>query len=323
MKDYNKVDVQHVARYTDWPKTKLRDFLVMELYPQKRDWKQVFLIGSLVLSIGLFGLGIVFFFAYNWQDLHKFAKLSLIGALVVVPTCVVLFSRYSILIKQLSLTLACLMIGVFFAVFGQIYQTGANAYDFFLAWAVFSLLWVVANRFLPLWILYFFLLNTTLYFYFLQILPSIDFNIKTLCFLLLNAIPVVFDFVWLRTMGKKVHKIFSFIFSGITAGVSTLIWVYFIADSHVNNVSLSVVISLVLSLCFFVFLYKLLMFYRQIFYLVLLSISLLFIECTFFIRIFPSEIYLFFGVFMVIGHIALTIYLIKELQKKWNNESTT
>lgn len=323
MKEYNKVDVQHVARYTDWPKSKLREFLVTELYPQKKDWKQVFLTGSLVLSIGLFGLGVVFFFAYNWQDLHKFAKLSLIGALVVVPTGVALFSKYSVFIKQLCLTLACLMIGVFFAVFGQIYQTGANAYDFFLAWAVFSLLWVVANRFLPLWILYFFLLNATLYFYFLQILPSIDFNIKTLCFLLLNAIPVVFDFVWLRFTGKKVHKIFSFIFSGISTGVSTLILGYFIADSHLNSASWSLWVSLLLSLCFFGFLYKLLMFYRQLFYLVLLSIGLLVLECTFLMRFFMSEIYLIFGVFMVIGHIALTIYLIKELQKKWNNESTT
>ena len=45
---------------------------------------------------------------------------------------------------------ATFLIGTLFAVFGQIYQTGADAYDLFLGWTLFTILWAVAIRFAPL-----------------------------------------------------------------------------------------------------------------------------------------------------------------------------
>src|SRR5690606_14311902 len=58
-----------------------------------------------------------------------------------------------------------ILVGVLFAVFGQIYQTGANAYDFFLAWTAFVTLWVIVANFTPLWLLYLILINTTFILY--------------------------------------------------------------------------------------------------------------------------------------------------------------
>ena len=62
-----------------------------------------------------------------------------------------------------------MLVGVLFAVYGQIYQTGANAYDFFLAWTVFVTLWVVVSNFAPLWLIYIALANTTFILYSQQV----------------------------------------------------------------------------------------------------------------------------------------------------------
>ncbi|WP_315814113.1 hypothetical protein [Paraflavitalea speifideaquila] len=45
------------------------------------------------------------------------------------------------------LTAAAVLLGVLMAVFGQVYQTGANAYDLFLSWTIAITLWVVIANF--------------------------------------------------------------------------------------------------------------------------------------------------------------------------------
>jgi len=60
-------------------------------------------------------------------------------------------------------------VGVLFAVYGQIYQTGANAYDFFLGWTIFITLWAIVSNFAPLWLIYIVLINTTFILYSQQV----------------------------------------------------------------------------------------------------------------------------------------------------------
>lgn len=54
------------------------------------------------------------------------------------------------------------MVGVFMAVFGQIYQTGADSYTLFLTWAIMILPWVIMAQFLPLWVLWLVVANLAL-----------------------------------------------------------------------------------------------------------------------------------------------------------------
>lgn len=66
-------------------------------------------------------------------------------------------------------------IGLFFVgqillVFGQIYQTGANAYDLFFGWAVFSVLLVAISGSSVVWFLWILLLNITFDLYWEQVL---------------------------------------------------------------------------------------------------------------------------------------------------------
>ncbi len=62
------------------------------------------------------------------------------------------------------------VVGVLFAVFGQIYQTGANAYDFFLGWTAFISLWVIIANYSPLWLVFVVLINTTFILYTQQVI---------------------------------------------------------------------------------------------------------------------------------------------------------
>jgi hypothetical protein len=114
-----------------WPVASLQATLDKEIYADRNSWHKF--IKGLILSLGLgfFVAGVVFFFAFNWEQLHRFAKLGLVQAVFLVLAGLAWVLRKSVLLHRLLLTAAAVMIGVIFAVFGQIYQTGANAYDFF------------------------------------------------------------------------------------------------------------------------------------------------------------------------------------------------
>lgn len=48
------------------------------LYANKRQWNQFLSIFLLAAGIGFTVTGIIFFFAYNWDELPKFAKLGMV-----------------------------------------------------------------------------------------------------------------------------------------------------------------------------------------------------------------------------------------------------
>ena len=98
------------------------------LYANKRQWNQFLSIFLLAAGIGFTVTGIIFFFAYNWDELPKFAKLGMVEVLLATSVLLAVFTRWSTLVKQVLLTGATFLTGTLFAVFGQIYQTGADAY---------------------------------------------------------------------------------------------------------------------------------------------------------------------------------------------------
>lgn len=164
-------DIHIVARNSDWSPDGIDRSLKENVYPRPSDWIEFLKWTCLALGVAMTTAGVVFFFAYNWQDLDKFVKIGLIGGIIcILIGSSVLYKGESIITKAL-LTAACLMTGVLFAVFGQIYQTGANAFDFFLAWSIFSLPWVLVARFHILWLFWVGLLNVTLFFYLKQVSP--------------------------------------------------------------------------------------------------------------------------------------------------------
>ena len=126
--------------------------------------------------------GIIFFFAYNWAALGKFIKFGLIEAGIIV--CIVgshLRERTQLGGKVLLLG-GAVLVGVFLAVYGQTYQTGADAFGLFIIWAMLILGWVIVSEFDALWLVWLMLLNTGAILYWQQVgYPSRQISFEYLC----------------------------------------------------------------------------------------------------------------------------------------------
>ncbi|MCE7870247.1 DUF2157 domain-containing protein [bacterium CPR1] len=117
--------------------------------PSAEDWRS-FLdralagLGALLLLAGVF-----FFFAYNWRDLSRLARLGLLQGLIAV---LFLAGRRESLAGRVCLAAASTLIGALLAVYGQAYQTGADSYLLFTTWALLAIPWVAAAGLSPLWL---------------------------------------------------------------------------------------------------------------------------------------------------------------------------
>ena len=119
---------------------------------------------SLVLA------GVLYFFAWNWADLGHFTKFALIEAGIVV--CVIATWKLGMdsAAGKAALFAAGFLVGTLFAVYGQVYQTGADPYGLFLAWALLVLPWALIGRQQGLWVLWIVLINLAVIMYWTQVL---------------------------------------------------------------------------------------------------------------------------------------------------------
>ena len=136
------------------------------VFPGAKDWERF--IGQLLLWLGALSVsvGIVFFIAFNWDALGKFGKFSLIEGLLILSILPLARVDLHTRIGQLSLLGASIIVGALLALFGQVYQTGADTWQLFATWGVLILPWAVLGRFEPLWILWIGVLNVAIVLYF-------------------------------------------------------------------------------------------------------------------------------------------------------------
>jgi uncharacterized membrane protein len=132
------------------------------VYPGTTAWMHFLRYVLLAMGLGFLLAGIVFFFAYNWADMHRYAKLGIVAGLLLMSVLISLSGQLLLRVRRWFLLAATILTGTLISVYGQIYQTGADTFDFFLAWTTFSLCWAVAARFPLLWLGYISLLNITL-----------------------------------------------------------------------------------------------------------------------------------------------------------------
>ena len=130
--------------------------------PSRSDWRSF--LGHLTLWLGTVALAaaIIFFFAFNWDDLGRFAKFGLVEAAIVAALLACWRVDLDGMIGKALLVLLSLLVGALLALSGQIYQTGADTYELFAWWAVLILPWVLVSRFSPLWLVWLFILNLAL-----------------------------------------------------------------------------------------------------------------------------------------------------------------
>lgn len=297
------------------------------LYANKKEWNRFLSIFLLAVGIGFTVSGIIFFFAYNWNDLPKFAKLGIVEVLLVSSVLLTVFTRWSRIVKQILLTGATFLIGTLFAVFGQIYQTGADAYDLFLGWTLFTILWAVAARFAPLWLTFIGLLCTTIWLYNIQIASRGSWEM----ILLANAVTwicalatVITEWMSIKGSLNKQNRWFVSLLSLATIVHTCYLMMAAIADASFLMTSAiceekTIIVTLISTILIFSaglwFGWK----EKNLFYLAVIPFATLMILLTAFIchsDLRDVNLFFFSGI-MVITGTTLLIYIILQLKKKW------
>lgn len=151
-----------------------RALQLAQLRPDRNDWRRW--LDRFLAAVGalLILAGIAAFFAWNWADLHRMAKLALIEAAIVAAVLLAWRLKIDSTAGRAALFGAAFLVGVLLAVFGQAYQTGADPYGLFLAWAVLVLPWALVGRQAGLWLLMVVLLDLSLILYWTQVLHPPD-----------------------------------------------------------------------------------------------------------------------------------------------------
>jgi len=145
-----------------------REFAILRaaaIIPAPAQWRAF--LGQISLWLGTIALAaaVIFFFAFNWDDLSRLAKFGLVEAAILVALLACWRLDLDGMAGKAVLTLLSLLVGALLALAGQIYQTGADTFELFAYWAALILPWVLVGRFAPLWLIWLGLLNVALSLY--------------------------------------------------------------------------------------------------------------------------------------------------------------
>ena len=140
-------------------------FAATGLLPDRTRWLSF--IDAVLLWSGAIAtaVGIIFFFAYNWQALGTYAKFGLVEVLIAMTIAVYWRFGNERVEGKAALFAASLLVGALMALFGQTYQTGADTFELFATWAAAILPWVIVARWPALWLLFLFLVNLAAFLY--------------------------------------------------------------------------------------------------------------------------------------------------------------
>jgi uncharacterized membrane protein len=298
------------------PGEEIQRVLDSEVYRTPKEWYRFVRLALLLLGAGFLLAGIVFFFAYNWDGLHKFVKLGIVAGLL--TGCVIaawMMHPHSAAHKAL-LFAACLLTGVLFAVYGQIYQTGANSFDFFLAWTVFVAIWVWVSDFPPLWLAFLVLLNLTVAAFIDQAGRHWPNSTPFVIHALLNAAVLIAAYAkgsviaGTRVPGWITHSVAIVVVLFLTVGTVTGIF-----EPYNTAFPLLLAISFVL----YPWAFHHGMRTRSIFLPALVSLSLIIIVTALLIHISSNYFMSLFISIFVMGSVTAVVFLLLSLQKKWNH----
>ncbi|MCH4296228.1 DUF2157 domain-containing protein [Shewanella sp. 3B26] len=114
------------------------------------------------------GAGVIFFFAYNWENLHHLAKFALVQGAILLSLSGLYFvdKKQTPIVKGSLLLLLDLLVGAMLALSGQVYQTGADPWQLFAIWAAFSLIPALTYRSSLLWCAFIVQANLALWLHF-------------------------------------------------------------------------------------------------------------------------------------------------------------
>ena len=315
MSKLGRDDIQIISKHSNWSEKSVAKALKSQIYHDKTSWERFVSVFLLVLGISFAVLGVVFFFAYNWEKLNKFVKLGIAEGLLLMVMFGVLFIVKKKQHQKLLLTAAAMLVGVLYAIFGQVYQTGANAYDFFLGWTLFVTLWALVANFSPLWVIYIALVNTSIILYGEQVADNWT---EMLGFTTLFVVNVCFlgVFLWLRKgfSPNTYPSWFTNLLALTAVTYSTIGIVMGIGENRVDSFfGILLLVSLVV--------YGIGVWYgfaaKRSFYLAVIPFSVIVIVCAALLDV-SDDAGMFFVIgFFIVVSITLLIYFLNKIQKRW------
>ena len=169
--------------------------------------KKFFLIFSIVFLIA----GITSFTAYNWATMSNVEKLAVPSVLIIAGLVAYLFLEKEIY-KNLAIFFSSFMIGTLFAVYGQVYQTGADVWVLFRNWAIFLIIPMVATGYYSVMTLFSIVVAIATSFYLDLYLSGAI--IPFLSSLIFGIILIVYPFLQ-KSFKFKFNNIFYYIMIGI------------------------------------------------------------------------------------------------------------
>ncbi|WP_266203296.1 DUF2157 domain-containing protein [Pontibacter kalidii] len=312
--------IYSIARHSNWHAASIENKLRSEgLYATPRNWAtfiRLFLLGA---GASFTLAGVIFFFAYNWADMHKFVKLGLLEFLVLAITIAALVPSFSKTLRNVLLTASAVLVGVLFAVYGQIYQTGANAFDFFWGWTYCVVLWVLVANFQPLWFVFLALLNTTFILYTQQVATHWGFALVLDALFILNAGAVV---VWevLAAKGKVnvQHRWFPRIVGLAAIAFITVSMISLLFNNFREDYGLALLLGFGM--------YGTATWYglrvRELFYLTAVPFSAIAFLTALILRVGENlpELMLMLATVFVIGSITLLVQYLGNLYRQWHGQ---
>ena len=129
------------------------------LHPAITDWLTLANRLLLFAAIVLMTCAAIFFFAYNWPLMHYLTKLVLAGLAVLLSGAVAVVSTYDSLLRRASILACGVFTGALLALIGQTYQTGADIWQLFAAWAALITPLVLLSKSRASYLLWFLLIE--------------------------------------------------------------------------------------------------------------------------------------------------------------------
>ena len=315
MAQIEREDIHLISRHSNLPALSIKNLLQNQVYNDRSAWIKFLKLFFISLGVGFTVSGILFFFAYNWADLHKFAKLGLVEGLLIAATLTAVFSKLSQEIKHILLTGSAILIGVLFAVYGQIYQTGANAYDFFLGWTLFTVIWAVIANYAVLWVLFILLINTTIFLYAEQVADHwSDIFVMALQFVI-NSLFLIYFLKRPKDPEVKTPEWFINLMAISAVSFATL----GIVNGIFNTYEVSFLALIIITLALYGLAIKYGWENHKTIYFAIIPLSIIIIIAALLIKISYDAIMFFVITLFVIGSVTLVIKNLIDLQKKWKN----
>lgn len=275
-----------------------------------KSWMRFLQAFSLTLGSGLMLAGIIFFFAYNWELMHRGVKMGIAVALILAVFAVTIKVKMSDFTRKITVSTLCGLVGVFWAIFGQVYQTKADSHVLFLTWALCILAWVCIADFYPLWTIFIVLFSMGV----IPLFPDTDW---LLTLLMLYGLAWIAFFMFAPKYLPRLSAPPSWFISllcTIEFGMAVFVVCYaIIAENGVQNLWMAFAITAATIWCALnqknIWLYSM-----------LFAGALCVLECVFIKCLHHEFVGLLFNLIMTTAALAGSSYAIVEQYKKWKQE---